>query len=58
MKISGVPFGVTDWSTIAAVEYPGTTGKALWRTREFAGMVKRVMRCHDFGSEREARHAA
>jgi len=43
MKISGIPFGVTDWSTIAAVEYPGTTGKALWRTREFGGMRVRMV---------------
>jgi quercetin dioxygenase-like cupin family protein len=43
MKISGIPFGVIDWSTIAAVEYPGTTGKALWRTREFGGMRVRMV---------------
>jgi quercetin dioxygenase-like cupin family protein len=43
MKISGIPFGVTDWSTIAAVESPGTTGKALWRTREFGGMRVRMV---------------
>ena len=43
MKISGIPFGVTDWSTIETVEYPGTTGKALWRTREFAGMRVRMV---------------
>jgi len=43
MKISGIPFGVIDWSTIAAVEYPGTTGKAHWRTREFGGMRVRMV---------------
>ena len=43
MKISGIPFGVIDWSTIAAVEYPGTTGKALWRTRKFGGMRVRMV---------------
>jgi len=43
MKISGIPFGVIDWSTIAAVEYPGTTGKALWRSREFGGMRVRMV---------------
>ena len=43
MKISGIPFGVTDWSTIVPVEYPGTTGKALWRTQEFGGMRVRMV---------------
>ena len=32
MKIEDVAFGTTDWSKIAPVEYPGTTGKAYWRT--------------------------
>ena len=32
MKITNVPFGVTDWSTVHRTEHPGETGKALWRT--------------------------
>jgi len=35
MKMSGIPFGVTDWSTVAPTEHAGTTGKAIWRTRAF-----------------------
>jgi len=43
MNISGIPFGVTDWSKIERVGYPGTTGKAYWRTREFGGMRVRMV---------------
>src|SRR5437868_12416072 len=32
MKITGVPFTTTDWSTITPTEHPGETGKAFWRT--------------------------
>ena len=43
MKISDIPFGVTDWSTIAAVDYPGVTGQATWRTREFGNLRVRMV---------------
>ena len=32
MKIPALPFTTTDWSALPAVEYPGETGTALWRT--------------------------
>jgi quercetin dioxygenase-like cupin family protein len=32
MKITGVPFTTTDWSTITPTEHAGETGKAFWRT--------------------------
>ena len=35
MNMSGIPFGVTDWSAVAPTEHAGITGKAIWRTREF-----------------------
>ena len=34
MKISNVPYGVTDWSTVTAVEHKGETGAAYWQTVE------------------------
>ena len=43
MNISGIPFGVTDWSKIERVEYPGATGKACWRTREFGDLRVRMV---------------
>lgn len=39
MKIEGVPFGVTDWSTVPETIHPGTSGVAHWRTVE-AGNVR------------------
>lgn len=39
MKIEGVPFGVTDWSTVPETTHPGSSGVALWRTIQ-AGNVR------------------
>ena len=39
MKIEGVPFGVTDWSTVPETRHPGETGFAAWRTVQ-AGDVR------------------
>ena len=39
MKIEGVPFGVTDWSTVPETTHPGETGFATWRTVQ-AGNVR------------------
>lgn len=35
MKISDTPFGVTDWSRVEPTTHAGTTGEAIWRTRQF-----------------------
>jgi quercetin dioxygenase-like cupin family protein len=43
MQISGIPFGVTDWDEVAVEEYPGATGKALWRTRRFGEIRVRLV---------------
>jgi uncharacterized cupin superfamily protein len=32
MELPPLPFTITDWSTVAATEHPGETGKAIWRT--------------------------
>ena len=43
MKMTGIPFGVTDWSQIEPTEHPGETGIALWRTCQFGSIrVRRV----------------
>lgn len=34
MRIEGVPFMTTDWSTVPVTEHPGTAGVARWRTIE------------------------
>ena len=35
MRLRGIPFEATDWSTVPASEHPGVIGVALWRTRQF-----------------------
>jgi quercetin dioxygenase-like cupin family protein len=35
MRMSDIPFGTTDWSTIEATRHAGDVGEALWRTRVF-----------------------
>ncbi len=43
MVMSGIPFGTTDWSEIAATEHRGETGMALWRTCQFGGIRVRMV---------------
>ena len=35
MKMSNIPFGTTDWSTVQRTEHPGETGVAYWQTQTF-----------------------
>jgi len=39
MRITDVPFGVTDWSAVPKTEHKGETGVAWWRTLE-AGNIR------------------
>src|SRR5512138_1467523 len=41
--MTDIPFGTTDWSEIEATEHAGTTGKALWRTRQFGDIRVRMV---------------
>jgi hypothetical protein len=43
MRLTDIPFGVTDWSTIEATEAPGESGTARRRTREFGGIRVRLV---------------
>jgi hypothetical protein len=43
MKISDIPFGITDWSTIERSEHAGDTGVAYWRTRRFGEIRVRMV---------------
>jgi quercetin dioxygenase-like cupin family protein len=43
MKMSDIPFGTTDWSTVPVTRHAGETGEAIWRTREFAGIRVRMV---------------
>lgn len=43
MKMTDIPFGVTDWSTVEQTEHPGETGMAYWRTRQFGELRVRLV---------------
>ena len=43
MKMSGIPFGTTNWSEVAPTLHDGETGTATWRTREFGALRVRVV---------------
>ena len=43
MKMSDIPFGITDWSAVEATEHPGETGMAYWRTRQFGDLRVRLV---------------
>ena len=43
MKISDIPFGITDWSAIERTEHAGDTGVAHWRTQRFGEIRVRMV---------------
>jgi quercetin dioxygenase-like cupin family protein len=43
MHMNDIPFGTTDWSTVARTERKGATGVAFWRTRDFGGIRVRMV---------------
>ena len=43
MDMSDIPFGTTDWSSVARIEHQGETGVAFWRTRDFGGIRVRMV---------------
>lgn len=43
MKISNLPFGVTDWARIERTEHKGETGVAYWRTQHFGDVRVRMV---------------
>lgn len=43
MQISGIPFGVTDWSQVQPTEHQGERGVAYWRIRQFGDLRVRMV---------------
>jgi quercetin dioxygenase-like cupin family protein len=43
MKMSDIPFGTTDWSSIAPIEHQGESGTAYWRTRHVGEIRVRMV---------------
>jgi quercetin dioxygenase-like cupin family protein len=43
MKMSGIPFGTTDWDGIEKTEHKGDRGMAYWREQSFGGIRVRMV---------------
>ncbi len=43
MNINDIPFGTTDWNSIAQTKHAGITGKAFWRTQHFGSIRVRMV---------------
>lgn len=43
MDIQNIPFGTTDWSKVEPTLHTGTTGQAIWRTRQFGSIRVRMV---------------
>ena len=43
MKIENLPFCITDWDQVPAMEHAGETGKAWWRTMQFGDIRVRLV---------------
>ena len=43
MRMSDIPFTVQAWDEVAPSEHPGTTGKAIWRTRLYGEIRVRMV---------------
>ncbi|MDZ4792087.1 MAG: DHCW motif cupin fold protein [Hyphomicrobiales bacterium] len=43
MRMSAIPFDITDWSAVEPSTHKGDFGVATWRTREFGGISVRMV---------------
>jgi quercetin dioxygenase-like cupin family protein len=43
VKLSDIPFCLTDWSTVERSEHRGETGCAYWRTKNFGDIRVRMV---------------
>lgn len=43
MKMSDIPFGITDWSKIEKTEHKGEKGCAYWHTQQFGTIRVRMV---------------
>lgn len=43
MRMSGIPFGTSDWSKIQRTEHNGERGIAYWRTQHFGELRVRMI---------------
>jgi hypothetical protein len=43
MRLENIPFETVDWQAVTGVEYPGETGVAVWRARQFGEIRVRMI---------------
>lgn len=43
MKMSSIPFWITDWENVPTTEHAGLSGKAIWRTQQFGTIRVRMV---------------
>jgi hypothetical protein len=43
VRLTDIPFGITDWLQVEPVEHAGQTGLARWRTRQFGDIRVRLV---------------
>jgi hypothetical protein len=43
MQMTGIPFGITNWSQVEPTEHKGESGMAYWRTQHFGGIRVRMV---------------
>ena len=43
MRIDNIPFGTTDWTSVAPTTHKGDAGVATWRTRQFGDIRVRLV---------------
>lgn len=43
MKMTDIPFGKTDWSTVQPTEHAGARGRAFWKTQQFGDVRVRMV---------------
>jgi hypothetical protein len=43
VELTGIPFGITDWSQVPTTRHAGETGVATWRTQHFGTMRVRMV---------------
>ncbi|THF68667.1 hypothetical protein E7T06_15410 [Deinococcus sp. Arct2-2] len=49
MQLTDIPFGVTDWATVAPTHHPGKRGAATWRTQYFGPAENKTrVRCVEY----------
>ena len=43
MRIDNIPFGTTDWMSLAPTTHKGDVGEAIWRTQQFGEIRVRLV---------------